>query len=392
MLIHRLRAAAVLVAMGALAASPPASMAAEPYVVNAILPLTGSGAFLGKEEQQSLQLMQERVNATGGIAGRPLQFAVADDQSTPNTDVELASGIVSKHAPIILGSALSSLCSAMMPLVKGGPVLYCFSPGIRPAPEGFVFSASFATQDLVAVSVRYLRLRGLKKIAVVTSTDTTGQEAERSIDAVVAQPSNAGLQIVDREHFNPTDLSASAQMARVKDSGAQAVIAWTTGSPLGTLLRSANDVGLSIPIVTSNGDLTYAQMKQYAGFIPKQLIFPAGPAFAPNEISDRATREVVKAYLALFNAHGIKPDNGNGLAWDPAELVVDALRKIGTGATAEQLRAYLAGVTHYQGINGTYNFRAHPQRGLSEEGVMMVRWDDPKQTWVGVSKPGGAPL
>lgn len=98
------------------------------------------------------------------------------------------------------------------------------------------------------------------------------------------------------------------------------------------------------------------------------------------------------AYLALFNAHGIKPDNGNSLAWDPAELVVAALRKIGPSATAEQLRAYLDGVTHYVGINGAYDFRAYPQRGLAEQRVMMVRWDDAKQTWVGVSKPGGGPL
>ena len=392
MLMQRLRALAVLALIGAMTASPPASLAADPYIINAILPLTGSGAFLGKEEQLALEVMQTGVNATGGIGGRPLRFVVADDQSSPKTAVQLASEITSKHVPIILGSALSALCSAMVPMVKDGPVLYCFSPGIRPAPNSFVFSSSFSTRDLIDVSLRYLRLRGLKKIAVMTSTDTSGQEAERSVDEAAATTENASVQIIDREHFNPTDISASAQIARVKGSGAQAVIAWTTGSPAGTLLRAVSDVGLNIPVVTSNGNLTYAQMKQYAGFLPTELIFPAGPCFAPNEISDRSTRGVVNTYLAFFSAQSIKPDNGNSLAWDPAQLVVDAIRKLGPTVTATQLRAYLSGVTNWVGINGSYDFRAHPQRGLAGEGVVMVRWDEAKQTWVGISQPGGTPL
>lgn len=392
MLMQRLRAATVFALVCAMMASPPASLGAEPYIINAILPLSGSGAFLGKEEREALEVVQARVNATGGIGGRQIQFVVADDQSRPQTAVQLASEIVSKHVPVILGSALTALCNAIIPLAKDGPVLYCFSPGIRPASGSFVFSSSFSTRDLVDASVRYLRLHGLKKIALVTSTDTSGQEAERSVDEALASAENSSVQLVDREHFSPTDISATAQMARVKGSGAQAVIAWSTGTPVGTLLRAVRDVGLNIPVVTSNGNLTYEQMKEYAGFLPPELIFPAGPSFAPNEIRDRRTREIVNAYLGLFTAQGLKPDNGNSLAWDPTQLVVEGLRKIGPGATAQQLRAYLNGVTSWVGINGPYNFRAHPQRGLAQGSVVMVRWDDAKQTWVGISKPGGAPL
>jgi ABC-type branched-subunit amino acid transport system substrate-binding protein len=97
----------------------------------------------------------------------------------------------------------------------------------------------------------YLRLRGLTRIALVTSTDTTGQEAERSVDEAIALPANTGVQIVDREHFNPTDLSADAQMTRVKAANAHVLIAWSTGSPAGTLLRAANDAGLALPVLTT---------------------------------------------------------------------------------------------------------------------------------------------
>ncbi len=373
-------------------AAVPAGAAPDAYEINAVLPLTGSGAFLGQEEAQALTTIEARVNAAGGVNGRPIRFVLSDDQSTPRTAVQLASGLAAKHVPIILGSSLSSLCSAMTPVVADGPLLYCFSPGIRPASGSYVFSSSFSTRDLIVVAVRYLRARGLRRIGLITSTDTTGQEAERSVDEAVALPENAGMQIAAREHFNPTDITADAQMARIKGSGVQALIAWSTGSPAGTLLRSANDAGLAVPLVTSNGNLTYAQMKQYGGFLPSELLFPAGPSYAPGEIRDAPTRDAVTAYLRLFAQQNVKPDNGESLAWDPATLVVKALRALRTGATAAQLRRYIADQRNWIGINGSYDFRAHPQRGLGESGVVMVKWDAERGTWTGVSRPGGAPL
>jgi branched-chain amino acid transport system substrate-binding protein len=387
-----MRALFGVLAAALLAVSTPPAGAAAPYEINAILSLTGGGAFLGKEEQEALAVVEARVNADGGIGGRPIHFAIGDDQSNPRTAVELASQLIADRVPVILGSSLSALCSAMVPMVKDGPLLYCFSPGIRPVADSYVFSASFSTRDLIAVSVRYLRLRGLKRIGLITSTDTTGQEAERGVNEAAALPENAGEQIVAREHFNPSDISADAQLTRVKASGAQVVIAWSTGSPVGTLLRAANDVGLTVPVLTSNGNLTYAQMKQYGGFLPSELLFPAGPSYAPDKIDDRATKAAVAKYLALFAAQNVRPDNGQALAFDPAQLVVDALRRIGTGATAAQLRADIGGQRNWIGVNGSYDFKAHPQRGLGESGVVMVRWDAARDTWVGVSRPGGAPL
>jgi branched-chain amino acid transport system substrate-binding protein len=383
---------AVPVLLGILVSAATPARAVDAYEINAILPVTGSGAFLGKEEQDALGIVEAQVNAGGGIGGRQIHFVVADDQSNPRTAVQLAADLIAKHVPIILGSSLSALCSAMVPMVKDGPVLYCFSPGIRPAENSYVYSSSFSTRDLILVSVRYLRLRGLRKLAVITSTDTTGQEAERSIDEAIALPENSDVQIVAREHFNATDLSTVAQLTRIKGSGAQATIAWSTGTPAGTLLRSANDAGLAMPILTSNGNLTYNQMKQYAGFLPSELLFPAAPSYAPKEIDDRPTRDAVSAYLAQFTAKGIRPDNGQSLAWDPAQLLVGALRSLGTGATSAQLRAYFDRQRNWIGINGSYDFHAIPQRGLGPSGVVMVRWDAARDTWVGVSHPGGRPL
>lgn len=383
----------LVLALGvSLAGGPVRAAAAEPFEINAILPLTGGAAFLGKEEAQTLAVIEESVNKAGGIGGRSIKFTIADDQSNPQVAVQLTNGVIEKKVSVILGSSLVSTCSAMTALVKDGPVLYCFSPGIHPPKDSYAFSSSVSTKDLIAVLVGYFRQRGWKRLAIITSIDATGQDAERSMDEAFSAPENKSVQVVAREHFNTTDVSVTAQMTHIRAANPQALIAWSTGTPAATLLRGVNEARLTIPVATTNGNLTYAQMKQYAQFLPKELYFPGVPFAAPGQVTDRATKAAVEAFYKAFEPAGIKPDLGQSLAWDPTLLVIDALRKLGTNATAAQIRQYLNDVHGWVGSNGPYDFRAVEQRGLGRSAALVVRWDPAKETWVGVSRPGGAPL
>jgi branched-chain amino acid transport system substrate-binding protein len=376
-----------------LAGFPSFGGAADPYEINAILPLTGAASFLGKEEAAALQVVEDTVNKSGGIHGRPIHFVIADDQSNPQVAVELTNGVVAKKVPVLLGSSLVAACNAMAPLAKDGPAIYCFSPGIHPTEGSYLFSSSLSTTDLLAASARYFKGRGWHKVAIITSTDATGQDAERNIDGAFGSPENAAVEsIVAREHFNITDLSVAAQMAHIKASGAQALIAWSTGTPVATLLRGASEAGVDIPIMTGDGNLTYAQMHAYASFMPKELYIAAPPAVAPDQIADKKVRDAVASYINAFKPSGVRPDIGQSLAWDPALLVVDALKKLGLNATPAQIREEIDGIKGWAGINGEYDFHALPQRGVGVNSVIMVRWDPAKDTWVGVSKAGGAPL
>ena len=383
---------ATLALLGFMLTSASAVRADDSYEINAVLSLTGSGAFLGTAERDALHTLEVRVNGDGGIGGRQIHFVVADDRSDPALAARLVTGFAAKRVSIVIGSSLSPACNAMLSAVKSGPVLYCLTPGIRPEPNSFVFSAGFSTRDMLAVATRYMRARGLIRIGLITSTDATGQEADRSITETLALPENRGMELVAREHIEPLDTNATPQMTHIKAAAPQILIAWAAGTPFGVLLRSASEAGVGLPILTSNENLTHAQMTQYAGVLPPELLFPAGPSYAPDDIKDKATRDAVGDYLAEFSQQGVRADAGDSLAWDPAMLLMSALRKLGTTASAAQLRGYFAEQRSWIGINGSYNFRGIPQRGLGPSGVVMVRWDKAQDTWAGVSHPGGTPL
>jgi branched-chain amino acid transport system substrate-binding protein len=97
-------------------------------------------------------------------------------------------------------------------------------------------------------------------------------------------------------------------------------------------------------------------------------------------------------FFEVCAAAGIRPDFLYNFAWDPGMIAIDAFRTLGIGATAEQVRGYIAGLHGYTGLSGDYDFRDGSQRGLTEQNVMLVRWDADKETWNAVSRPGGQPL
>jgi branched-chain amino acid transport system substrate-binding protein len=368
------------------------SAADAPLDIHAILPVTGPASFLGQGEAATLKAVEAVINRQGGIKGQAVRFVVQDDTSSPQVAVQLLNQLIADKVNVVLGSALTAVCGAMLPIVKDGPVIYCMSNGVHPPPGSFMFTSAMWTKDMIVADVRYLRERGWTKIAMITSTDATGQDAERSLDEAFARPENKAVSVVAREHFNTTDVSVAAQMARIRAANPDAIVAWSTGTPAGTLFRGEQEAGIDLPTLTTAGNLTYVQMKQYGQILPKELLFAGLPPFAPESVTDKGVKAAVAAYLTSLGDIGIKPDYGQASMWDPAMLVVAALRALGPGASAAQIRDYFANLGRWVGADGIYDFRALPQRGLDDGNVIVIRWDPAKATWVGVSRPGGMPL
>ncbi len=375
----------LLLAPGAGAAD---GRAGAPYEIPVMIPLTGAAAFLGQGERIALGFVERTVNASGGIDGHPLAFAFKDDQSNPQTAVQIASQILAGKPAVLLGSSLVASCRAIAPLMRDGPVNYCFSPGIHPAAGSYVFTSSVSTVDLINAELRYFRLRGWRRIALIVSTDATGQDAENAVRAVIALPENKSMTLVAAEHFNIADVSVSAQIENVKAADAQALIAWSTGTPIGTIFRAIALAGLHIPTATTNGNMTYSQMAQYRDFLPDELYFPAAEWVVRDAAGLAPDRAKTHAeFFAAYDAVGQRPDIASELAWDPAMIVVAALRRLGTGADARQVHDYIEHLSGFSGIDGVFDFTRVPQRGLDVSDAVITRWDKHAATGRGVSEP-----
>ena len=387
------RATAGVIAGILLAATlPHAASAADPYLMEAVLPVTGGAAFLGRQEVEAIKLFEDSINKSGGIKGRPIHVNVSDDQTNAQVAVQLMTQAIARHPAIVLDGGPATTCRATAALIVNGPLQYCLTPSIHPDKGSFQFSAMYSSDDILGVSMRYMRERGLKRIAVLNGTDASGQDADQILQALIKTPEyqNAGVSFVAYEHYNLNDLSVVAQLSRIKAAGAQAFIAFTTGTAIATVLHGMQDLGLDIPCVTSPGNMSYAQMESYKAFMPKELLFAGPPALVPEQLTDNGVKKAVADFTATFKAAGSgRPDLLAAVAWDPMGILAAALQRRGLDATPVQLRDEIAGVRDWAGTLGRYNFVAVPQRGVTQNWVIMERWDPDKDAWVAISKPGG---
>lgn len=387
----------ILLMFGSLCAASTAypAVADDTLEIPTVLSITGSGAFLGQQQQKTLGLAEKVINQSGGVNHRSVKFTYSDDQSSPQVAVQITNEILTKAPPIVLGSSLVAACNAMAPLVKSGPVVYCLSPAFQPLPGSFTFAASASTRFQAEALLRFFRAKGWRKIALINSSDATGQEGDREFGDLFARPDYSDLKLVAQEHFNVTDVSIAAQLERIRAGGPQAVIFWASGTPAATVLRGLVQAAFALPVGSIGSNMTYAQMTQYASFLPKEFYLPNPQWPAAGDVSlgidpRVATRQ--KELYAAYEAAGIKVDAASVGAWDPALIAVSALRQVRPNSTAEDVRAYLSRDRDEPGVQGLYDFSKEPQRGLDLSDIIVTRWDSTTQRWSVVSRPGGLPL
>lgn len=380
----------IAIVLLAFALTQAPSIAATPYDIDVLIPLTGPITFFGQAGAQALTLLEGVVNRQGGIRGRPVHFVIHDDQSSPTTALQLMTQVMAKNPAVVIGPAFSAACLAIAPLLKDGPVQYCFSPVVHPPAGSYTFAFGASTSDHVTALYRYFRSRGWKSIGMISSTDSSGQDADAEYDRGLMRPENRGMTMVVHEHFNTSDLSVAAQMARIKAAHPDVFVCYASGTPFATLLRGVQQAGIDVPIVSNEANMSYRQLKQYTDILPKELLFPSSPAVA-HEARSPAGRAAMDTFYEALKDAGIQPDLTYINAWDPALVIVHALQALGPDATANQVRTYLENLHGFAGVNGDYDFRTGNQRGLGPEDIMVVRWDATTSSWVGMSDFGGGP-
>lgn len=370
---------------------PLPAPAANSISLHVILPLTGSEAYLGQQEKNAIDIAVRFANSKGGD---PVAAVYHDDQSMPQVALQLISQLSADRVPLILGPAGRGTCLAISPVLTKGPVDYCFSPTMHSEAGSYVFMASVDTEDLDRAMIRYARLRGWKRLAIITSTDATGTDANRIFDSLLKESDNQGISFVERQTFNASDISVTAQLSRIKEAKPDVVFAWTTGLGLGTVFRGLSQLGMTAPVATSWGNMTFTQLKNWGDIVPSELLFPttswAGEANSGGV--DPKVNQALKDLHRAFAAAGAKPDAGAAVAWDPILIAIRVMRSLGATATADQVRAGLQQFKDFAGINGLYDFTRYPQRGLGEQNAVITRWAPKQQGWEIVSKTMGVPL
>jgi branched-chain amino acid transport system substrate-binding protein len=147
--------------------------------------LTGRFANFGKLVHQGYLLWTKHVNAKGGLLGRPVELLIYDDQSDPQTSVNLYQQLISQDkVDLVLGPFSSSIAIVASTVTE--KLRYPMIP-IAPAEEiwnrdyRYIFGLSPPAMHLLDGALALAKQKGLKRIALINENNVTLHSVARGV-------------------------------------------------------------------------------------------------------------------------------------------------------------------------------------------------------------------
>jgi branched-chain amino acid transport system substrate-binding protein len=209
---------AVIAALAIFSIAVMPAHADEKLVFGALLPLTGPAAPIGAEQQRGVDYAVRKINESGGIDGRKVEFRYEDSQGKPDTGVLSFNKLIDyDHVPAVI-SAFSSVGIAIGPIATRRETLV-LNPGAQSDQLGdispFLLNTIPLVHDETKVLARYIYDKvGARNVAVIYENAAAGTDGRN--DFVEAFKKLGGTIVADeaiefgQTNYRPTLLKVRA--------------------------------------------------------------------------------------------------------------------------------------------------------------------------------------
>ena len=220
-------------------------------------PLTGPQAIVGQGDREAILALANYWNARSGINGRRLVVDILDNASNPSQGVQNVQRFAADSKYVaILGSGNAAAAVATAPLATAAriPFVALSPPTTLVAPPRPYVYVALPTSRLYAYSMaRYLKRLGVQRIALMGDNGGFGRDGVGQVEALAKA---YGFTITDSVIFSPTATSFAAELAKVKNSNAQALWMWTVTPAANTIVKEFRQLQLSQRLVLTGGNLS----------------------------------------------------------------------------------------------------------------------------------------
>ncbi|MDX6315393.1 MAG: branched-chain amino acid transport system substrate-binding protein [Streptomyces sp.] len=309
-------------------------------------PVTGPNAEYGRLWKQGFDLALTKINAAGGINGRPVALKWEDSQSDPKQTVPIAQKFVDDREIIAeLGDFSSPASMAASSVYQdAGLVQFGFTNSHPDFTKGgdHLWSPSLTQETLQNANIGFVA-KSAKKVAVLYQQTDWGKSA---FDIFAAGAQRHGIQITYSSAFLPDSTDFRPILINARDSKPDAVVHLGYGPDGALIVKQLRDVGFT-------GQF-------FGGQNTPEFLSLAGPAAEGDIITGAFTtddprpevQEFVKAFQAAYRE---TPGDFNVYAYDALTTVVAAARA--GGATRDGVQKGLLETKDFPSIQfGTFSF------------------------------------
>jgi branched-chain amino acid transport system substrate-binding protein len=316
---------------------PPIGHMPQVIKVGAILPLSGSLAFMGKMEGDGMRMAVEDINARGGINGIPLELKFDDSQGKPDVGVTAAQRMLTVDGINIIIASFSGVVLGIKPVVernggiligacmhpdffKGAPNVFRFYIGVEDESKGFVDYLTSLKSETSEPRIGLLYVEAPNVI----------EQIEKYIEPNLSE---AGLSFAVKESYRQTDKEFRDKILKLRSANLTHLLIIGYGFLYPNIFQELKDQRLlgKIQIVGGWGFL-------YPNVTPEDLegVVVVGPSYVFTQ------GEQIKDFYARFQKRFGYPANFDAaMAYAAVEMLAQGLRRAASSdvsAIASELR------------------------------------------------------
>lgn len=341
---------ATLVVLGGGALMPAAAkqgVTDTEILIGDILPLTGPPALLGVAHNLGVKAAVAEVNAAGGINGRQVRLVSEDDGYVPSRTIQGVRKLLNNDKVFALTSISGTAqAQAAMPLIKksGIPAMApittyegLYDPVI---PNVYVVGYDMAQSVAELVSQMASRYPG-KKWALISQDDEYGENVRHGFEQVEKEK---GLEVVSRQVFKKGQTDFSSEILRVKQAGAEILMAGGVLAENVTMIRELERIGHKIPVGVTYVSRVPASAKMMGA--SAENVYTVDYVYL--ETAPEAQEFMAKLGKYLSEEERSKVNRYTFTGYGAARALFDAIGRCGKDLTWECTNAELAKVTNLE--------------------------------------------
>jgi branched-chain amino acid transport system substrate-binding protein len=235
---------------------PARTQGAKPFRVAMILGTTGPTAAQQQAVVTGARAAAKKINAEGGILGRPVEITVFDHQFDPARAVRmLQQDVLTQQWDLIYPGGGAATSGPMLPFVTRAKLL-ALAPFLNlnsaqlTADNPYFFDLQPTPLDAAAAFAQYIAKFKPKKLAILYQSDAYGQGTFRAYDAALKKEGIATV----AEPYDIGTVDITPTLLKLQAENPDRMFAVAFGAPAGHVLNSMEKLGWDIPIV---GDLGF---------------------------------------------------------------------------------------------------------------------------------------
>lgn len=349
------------------------------YDVGCVFAKTGKASWLGEPEWNTAEMIAKEINAAGGINGHKLVLHLEDTGGENTRAVNAVKKLINNvKVCTIIGPSRTGTSMAVKAIVQKAkiPLVSCAGAAVivTPAKDNkWVFKVPQMDSDCVKRIYDHMASKGITKIGIITGTTGFGAAGRSQLKDIAVEYK---LEIVADETYSPADTDMTAQLLKIKNGGAQALVNWSIVPAQSIVPQNMKQLKLAIPLYQSHGfgNVKYAAAAGEAG---NGIMFPGGRLLAADTVLDtNPQKKVLVGYKAAYEkTYNDTVSTFGGHAYDALWIVVNALKKVGDDPA--KLRDEIENA-EFVGTAGVFKMSPEDHCGLGKDAFEMLTVQDGK--------------